>query len=812
MRHAAGRWALLLTLLGLALRLIGLAHLGDLEFDEIVSVRYASVPPAELVPRLAAALFEHPPLFYVLLGWWRAFAGDSDVLARLFSVLPGTLLIPLGYAAGRRLFGARAGLATAALLTVSPLPLFYSREARMYSLVTCLALVSCWLYVRALSRRRGAGHWAGHGLLSAAAALVHYAGLLAVLAQVVAAAASRGATARRLRPAVGVLGIVILLALAVAGGSSGVRGSLPALDVAYVPAVPGALWHAWRELAAGPETDGMAAVLAGTALVALVALGMPRRATVRFVLVASLAAGLLAVGAAVLLGKPVQARYLLVGAPFVYLAAGAAADRRTRLAIPLLGIVLMCGTLPFLARYYGGYQRADYSAITQRVAALERPGDAILLTGPWQAWYFDYYYRGALLHAVLPADAPPALDPARARRELDVLTEPRRRLWFIQAGLAQADPTNFVERWLQRRAWPALREARQNAVLHLYALEEPDTRRSLRPVDFGDVLRLSAGWVDGEEVPASDVARLWLEFEALRPLPANYKASLRLVGADGQRLASDFDVLALDPLDEAGNGAERITAAWRPGERHGMRRGVWLPVSTNPQPYDVRLVVYDPATLAPLVPTAVNGVPLVAAPGGEAPLGGMYVTQSRAAVPPVAGAYRPLDRTFGGGDEFDSIHLSGARWLQEDAGAAPLSLDLLWRLEGRSGTLHRSQLALVDTAGRVWIDETRPLFAGAFYMRDWRERETVGERRTVDARSLPPGRYTLLVRLYDERGRQLPVQGSPVAGHSPAPHTAPSVSVGTAGAVELHRLELPYRRPFSQRVQGLLARLRAWLP
>ena len=41
MRHAAGRWALLLTLLGLALRLIGLAHLGDLEFDEIVSVRYA---------------------------------------------------------------------------------------------------------------------------------------------------------------------------------------------------------------------------------------------------------------------------------------------------------------------------------------------------------------------------------------------------------------------------------------------------------------------------------------------------------------------------------------------------------------------------------------------------------------------------------------------------------------------------------------------------------------------------------------------------------------------------------------------------
>lgn len=50
-------------------------HSGDLEFDEIVSLRYAMLPPADLVvARLAGALFEHPPGYYVSLGAWLAMA------------------------------------------------------------------------------------------------------------------------------------------------------------------------------------------------------------------------------------------------------------------------------------------------------------------------------------------------------------------------------------------------------------------------------------------------------------------------------------------------------------------------------------------------------------------------------------------------------------------------------------------------------------------------------------------------------------------------------------------------------------------
>ena len=160
------------VLLGFVLRLWRLANLGDLEFDEIVSVRYAALPGPALLPLLAGALFEHPPAFYLALGWWRGLFGASDSVARLFSVLPGTLSIPLTAAVARRLFGGalgrRAGLLAALLVAVAPLPVFYSREARMYALVACLGLASLWLFLRGLTPPAAAATVRARGLTGGA--------------------------------------------------------------------------------------------------------------------------------------------------------------------------------------------------------------------------------------------------------------------------------------------------------------------------------------------------------------------------------------------------------------------------------------------------------------------------------------------------------------------------------------------------------------------------------------------------------------------------------------------------------------------
>jgi 4-amino-4-deoxy-L-arabinose transferase-like glycosyltransferase len=789
--------------LGFALRLWRLAHLGDLEFDEIVSVRYATLPGDALLAQLAGALFEHPPAFYLALGWWREAFGTADTVARLFSVIPGTLCIPLVYAVSRRLFPGRegrlAGLFAAILVSIAPLPLFYSREVRMYALVTVLGLATLWLFLRGVTLYRPdrptsrTALWVAYGLLGALTAYVHYLGALQIAALAMAAVLLRRSVPHAVRPVLLSTGAIVALALPWGFAARGTRQSLPALSAQNLVDLPPALWSAWRDLASGPEAGGLAATVGALSLFWLALAGLPRSPVPRTVVTLLLGAGLLGLLSVVALGKPVQARYVLPVTPLVLVLAGATLSRGGPAA--LTGAAgLLLGFASFWLPYYGGYARADYSAITGRIATLERPGDGVLLTGPWQAWYFDYYYPrsgGTLSHRVLPPNAPPALDPAVTAGELEALAREHRRLWFVQAGLAQADPTNYVERWLQRHAWPATREAHQNAVLSHYALQPPQVTRPLRPVTFGDRLRLSGGWVDGEEIPAGDVVRLTLQWESLQTLPVDYKASLRLVGLDGQRTAVDFDLV------EHTEEGERGTAAWAPGRRVSVRRAIWAPASLGPQPYSVRLVLYDPATLTPLAPSGPGAAGGAAggsgepggqpSPSGEAAVGEVYVTQSLAALPAGAeAAYRPVSRRFGGGDDFDAVHLVGVRQGQPDPGTGPVDFDLLWRLDGVSGTEHRSTVSVVDGAGTVWVEETRSLFGGTFAMHDWREGETLAERRAVDLTSLPPGRYRVRLGLTDARGQALPLEGG-----------APS-----QGVVEIAAFSLPYRPPLSQRLSG----------
>lgn len=765
------RWlALLVTLLAFALRLWRVERLGDLEFDEIVSVRYASLDAGELIASLSRALFEHPPLYYLILGGWLALSGalpateQGDLLARLLSVFPGTLLVPLTYAAGVRLTGSKAGFVAAALVAAAPLPLFYSREARMYELVACLGLAGTWLFLRA-AHRGSPSRWLAFAIVGAATALVHYSGLLLVIA--LPFSMLTRPRQESTRPALLAVGAVALAATGWILGASGVRGSLPALDAGHLVGAPAAVWHVIRELAGGPESGGTRTILAGLALLALVGLGAWRGGRDTVPMVVGCAAGVFAVVFAVVLGKPVQARYALAGVPFMYLLAGTAIAHRAPTARGLAAGMLVLGTLPWAVTYYGSYKRADYGDITRRIATHERAGDAILLTGPWQAWYFDYYYPrtgGTILHHVLPRNAPPALDPDRAAVELAELQAGHRRVWLVQAGLAQADPTGFVERWLGRSAWPALREAQQTAVLSLYALHAPEERRPLHSVELGETVRLIGGWVEGEDVPAAEVVRLSLELELLRETSAPLRASVRLVGADGQRLTTDFDL-----IDVAREG--RPINQWQLGERVTLRRGVWVPVSANPQPYDVRMVLYDGATLTPLEPSAG-----ATGSGGEVSIGAVFITQTRAQQPPPEGEYERVDRTFGGGDDFDALSLVGVRWHQRDSMVAPLKFDLLWRVDGTTGALHRTRLTVRDADGRVWMDTIEPLFSGSFPIHDWRPSETLGERRVLDLTALPDGDFRVGMRLLDGRGRQVPVAG-----------------VGAPDEVELTRVVRPRR-------------------
>ncbi len=118
--------------------------------------------------------------YYVLLRAWAQW-GSSDAWIRGLSVLPGVLTIPCIYTLGKRLFSPAAGLIAAALLAVHADHIEYSQEARSYSLLILLAVVSTELFVRAIESPTGKG-WMAYASVSALAVYVHFFAPLLVLA------------------------------------------------------------------------------------------------------------------------------------------------------------------------------------------------------------------------------------------------------------------------------------------------------------------------------------------------------------------------------------------------------------------------------------------------------------------------------------------------------------------------------------------------------------------------------------------------------------------------------------------------------
>ena len=255
-----------------------------------------------------------------------------------------------------------------------------------------------------------------------------------------------------------------------------------------------------------------------------------------------------------------------------------------RWGLPPLGV----GLVAFGATYYTGYTRADYSAITTHIAALERHGDVdvVLLTGPWQAWYYDYYFRGEIFHHVLPTTAPPAVDQETVETVLADLAAPHERIWLVLSGLAQSDPQRLVERWLLTHAWQGTRQAFDTAELSVFKLHPRKLEAPLRPAQFGAAIELTGGLMEVDEIVSGDVAPFILRFRARQELDRDYRASLRLVGWDGQRIAKDFD-LRTAPL------AGEPTSRWTPNREVEIRQGLWLPIGLAPGTYEVQLIVYD---------------------------------------------------------------------------------------------------------------------------------------------------------------------------------------------------------------------------
>jgi hypothetical protein len=122
----------------------------------------------------------HPPLYFLLLYGWTRVGGESEYGLRLLSTLLGMIGLAGTYAVGKMLVDRWTGLLALVILGASGFFIYYTREARMYTLLLALSALSTWVYM--LWRKRPTrGRRLAYALLMTAMLYTHYSGALVML-------------------------------------------------------------------------------------------------------------------------------------------------------------------------------------------------------------------------------------------------------------------------------------------------------------------------------------------------------------------------------------------------------------------------------------------------------------------------------------------------------------------------------------------------------------------------------------------------------------------------------------------------------
>lgn len=130
--------------LGLILRLVSLNQ--SLWLDEATTALASQMLIPDFFTKFMSADF-HPPLYYLVIHYWTLLFGTSEIVLRFPSVIFGVGTIYVVYIIAKDLKFKNA-LVPALFLATSGLHVYYSQEARMYSMVTFLASYSILLFLR----------------------------------------------------------------------------------------------------------------------------------------------------------------------------------------------------------------------------------------------------------------------------------------------------------------------------------------------------------------------------------------------------------------------------------------------------------------------------------------------------------------------------------------------------------------------------------------------------------------------------------------------------------------------------------------
>ncbi len=426
-------WVLGLTLFGAWLRLWQLGA-RSLWLDEGASFAMAHLP----WDRFASVWWRQEAnmtAYYLLLRPW-LHLGSSEAWLRLPSALFGIASIPVLYLLAHRLMSRRAALFSAALLAVSPAHVYYSQEARSYSLTVFLVLLSSFYFVRALTDDRS-GDWAWWIVFSVLSVYGHYFAALVLVSQ---AASMFLLPADRVRWKRVIAGAVAIAAFS-APGIAFVLFRGPTLEFPWMPQVSGtALIHLFMFLGGSGSKIAVAAVLWAAGLVVAVRtckIQGRSEATWRDGLVVAWALLPILITVLISLHRSVfNQKYLLVCLPAMVLLAALGADGLETARIGPLLLAALCVMSTVAVVTSRNKPTEDWRGASNAILASAQPGDAVVFFPFYSQNMFDYYsQRSRQSRAAVHVFAPPFYAGGEDERDLlravDSDPEQFRHVWVV---------------------------------------------------------------------------------------------------------------------------------------------------------------------------------------------------------------------------------------------------------------------------------------------------------------------------------------------------------------------------------------------
>jgi mannosyltransferase len=535
-----------------------------------------------------------PPAHRLALGLWLRLLGDSVFNLRLFSAALGIATVGLVFQWGRWLAGPREGLLAALLATLSPILVYYSREAKGYPFVTFFGLLALYLWARYLDSPKRAHPvvWGAYVLAETLAIGAHYYAFLLVAAQALWLGLSvprdharRGEARQRIlgwlgaQVAVGALLLpwVLLTFGDALSGAHNVPMNRGAL--ALLPYLRDTLFS----LSAGPCASVWIGVLA-TAILGCAALWqMARGQPDRVGLLATVAFVPVVLSFFIQIRLPFfSARFLLYAAPALCLLAALGLTRLRRIGLVLcVGLVAVwAAAFPSVYAPFVGPEE-DMRPLAQPLRALAQPGDGVVVGYIWQEGILR------MLVPTVPLDYHLGWFTAETVEEqMSKLLAEHKRLWLVTYRAPLQHPQNPGGWWLEQHAARALVTENGYGRIVLYLAPCTMAQPDAQTVDFAEHISLTYAPLV-ERVVAGQPISVALQWSVSTPPTRGYAVYMHLYDQDG-KLWAQSDGLPMNGL--------RPFAQFTANQPVKDCRAVLILPEMPPGRYALRVGLYDTET------------------------------------------------------------------------------------------------------------------------------------------------------------------------------------------------------------------------